>query len=85
MMYTGLRRSELASAKISDDRVTVSTAKQRKGKSEKVRRIPISPMLKQVLPLIDAEAIVELSGGVLTKRFKELCPITTCTTCGIRL
>ncbi len=95
MMYTGLRRSELASAKVSDEWIVVSTAKQRKGKSEKVRRIPISPMLKQVLPLIDAEAIVELSGGVLTKRFKELCPdhhlhdlrhtfITRCQECGIQ-
>ena len=95
MMYTGLRRSELASAKVSDDWVTVSTAKQRKGKSEKIRRIPISPMLRQVLPLIDTEAIVELSGGVLTKRFKELCPdhhlhdlrhtfITRCQECGIQ-
>ena len=95
MMYTGLRRSELASAKVSDDWVTVSTAKQRKGKSEKIRRIPISPMLRQVLPLIDTEAIVELSGGVLTQHFQELCPdhhlhdlrhtfITRCQECGIQ-
>lgn len=95
MMYTGLRRSELTSAKVSDDWVTVSTAKQRKGKSEKIRRIPISPMLRQVLPLINTEAIVELSGGVLTKHFKELCPdhhlhdlrhtfITRCQECGIQ-
>jgi integrase len=95
MLYTGLRRSELASAILADNWVTVTTAKQRKGKKEKTRRIPISPMLRAVLPLIDVAAIKELSVGVLTKQFKKDFPehhlhelrhtfITRCQECGIQ-
>ncbi len=95
ILYTGLRRSELASAVADDKWVTVTTAKQRKGKSEKIRRIPISPMLKSVISLIDVEKIVNVSPGVLTKRIKEYFPthrlhdlrhtfITRCQECGIQ-
>lgn len=95
ILYTGLRRSELASAVADDKWVTVTTAKQRKGKSEKIRRIPISPMLKSVMSLIDVEKIVNVSPGVLTKRIKEYFPthhlhdlrhtfITRCQECGIQ-
>lgn len=95
ILYTGLRRSELASAVVDDKWVTVTTAKQRKGKSEKIRRIPISPMLKSVISLIDVEKIVNVSPGVLTKRIKEYFPthhlhdlrhtfITRCQECGIQ-
>lgn len=62
---------------------------------EKLRNIPISPMLKQILPIIDIEAIKRLSVSVLTNRFKEICPkhhlhdlrhtfITRAQECGIR-
>ena len=95
MLYTGLRRSELASAILADGWVTVTTAKQRKGKKEKTRKIPVSPMLRAVLPLIDVAAIKALSVGVLTKQFKKDCPkhhlhelrhtfITRCQECGIQ-
>ncbi len=95
ILYTGLRRSELASAVADDKWVTVTTAKQRKGKSEKIRRIPISPMLKSILPLIDVEKVVKVTPGVLTKRFKMLFSnhhlhdlrhtfITRCQECGIQ-
>lgn len=95
ILYTGLRRSELASAVVDDKWVTVTTAKQRKGKSEKFRRIPISPMLKNVMPLIDIEQIVKVTPGVLTKHVKDFFPnhhlhdlrhtfITRCQECGIQ-
>ena len=95
ILYTGLRRSELASANISDKWVTVTTAKQRKGKKEKIRRIPVSPMLAKVLPLIDVNEILKVSPAVLTKRFKDYVPahhlhdlrhtfITRCQECGIQ-
>ena len=95
MLYTGLRRSELSSVIVSDKWVTVTTAKQRKGKKEKTRKIPVSPMLRAVLPLIDVTAIKALSVGVLTKQFKKDCPkhhlhelrhtfITRCQECGIQ-
>lgn len=80
---------------VDDKWVTVTTAKQRKGKSEKIRRIPISPMLKNVMSLIDVEKIVNVSPGVLTKRIKEYFPthhlhdlrhtfIPRCQECGIQ-
>lgn len=95
MLYTGIRRSELASVNVSDGWVHLITSKQRKGFKEKRRSVPVSPMLAAVLPLIDVESIVKVSPGVLTKRFKDLCPahhlhdlrhtfITRAQECGIR-
>ena len=95
ILYTGLRRSELSSVTVSDKWITVTTSKQRKGKKEKQRRIPISPMLRKILPLIDVAAIKALSVGSLTKWFKVYCPshhlhdlrhtfITRCQECGIQ-
>lgn len=94
IMYTGLRRSELASTQINGEWITVVTAKQRKGKKEKARRIPVSPMLKKVLPLIDINLIKQTNPNKLTCAFKELYPnhhlhelrhtfITRCQECGI--
>lgn len=95
IMYTGLRRSELASVVIEGEWIILTTAKQRKGVKEKSRSIPISPMLKRVLPFIDVEKIKKASIGVLTNRFKDVCPshhlhdlrhtfITRAQECGIR-
>lgn len=95
MIYTGLRRSELSTVVVSDKWVTVKTAKQRKGKKEKTRKIPVSPMLRSILSLIDVDSIKSLTVGVLTKQFKKECPkhhlhelrhtfITRCQECGIQ-
>lgn len=95
IMYTGLRRSELASIVIEGEWIILTTAKQRKGMKEKSRSIPISPMLKRVLPFINVENIKTASIGVLTNRFKDICPnhhlhdlrhtfITRAQECGIR-
>ena len=95
IMYTGLRRAELASVVIDGEWITLTTAKQRKGMKEKSRSIPISPMLKRVLPLIELDKIKTVSLGVLTNYFKKICPkhhlhdlrhtfITRAQECGIR-
>ena len=95
MMYTGLRRSELASVTIDGNWITLITSKQRKGMKEKKRSIPISPMLRKVLPFIDIEQIKTASLCVLTNRIKDICPhhhlhdlrhtfITRAQECGIR-
>ena len=95
MLYTGIRRSELASVQIADGWIRLTTSKQRKGYREKTRSLPISPMLARVLPIIDVAEIVKISPAVLTKRFKQLFPthhlhdlrhtfITRCQECGIQ-
>ena len=95
IMYTGLRRAELASVVIDGEWITLTTAKQRKGLKEKSRSLPISPMLKRVLHFIDIEKIKTVSLGVLTNYFKKICPnhhlhdlrhtfITRAQECGIR-
>jgi integrase len=95
MMYTGLRRSELASVEIDDNWITLTTGKQRKGMKEKNRSLPISPMLRKVLPFIDVEKIKTAPIRVLTDRIKDVFEnhhlhdlrhtfITRAQECGIR-
>lgn len=95
LLYTGLRRSELASVEIAEGWVHLTTSKQRKGLKEKTRSIPISPMLARVLPRISLNAIRALSPAVLTKHIKDYFPvhhahdlrhtfITRCQECGIQ-
>ena len=95
ILYTGLRRCELSSIVIDGEWIKIITAKQRKGMKEKSRSIPISPMLKKVLPFINIEEIKSLSLNILTKSFKDVCPkhhlhdlrhtfITRAQECGIR-
>ena len=97
MLYTGIRRAELESAQIVDGLwVEVASAKQRKGKQERRRRIPISPMIRRMLPNVEQE--IESFRGLYPNRlgrtFKEWLPdhhlhelrhtfITRCQECGI--
>ena len=74
LLYTGVRRSELASVTVSDGWVTVHTSKQRKGLKAKLRAVPINPMLARILPQIDVEAIKAISPNSLTKQFKKVFP-----------
>lgn len=69
ILYTGLRRSELKSAVIDEKFVTVLSAKQRFGRPEKLRSIPISPVLRNFLPLGE---LVEVRDDTLSAVFKEI-------------
>ena len=75
ILYTGIRRSELASAEVVDGKwIKVLSAKQRIGRKEKTRLIPISPRLRKVLPDLDVEEIRDLYPNRLGRTFKEWLP-----------
>lgn len=95
MIYTGIRRSEIHSLNYNEEWIIVTTAKQRKGKTEKQRKIPISPMLKNEISRIKIDEIKKLPLDGLTRNFKKICPthhlhdlrhtfITRCQECGIQ-
>lgn len=97
LLYTGLRRSELETIELSDDKqwISVVTAKQRKGKKEKRRNIPVPPMLKKVLNLIDFDRCKNTGKDYLTSSIKKVLPnhhlhdlrhsfVTRCQECGIK-
>ena len=69
IMYSGLRRSELSSAVFKENFITVKSAKQRFGRPEKERSIPISPILKRFLPI---ESLTIVRDDTLSAIFKEI-------------
>lgn len=74
LIYTGLRRAELGSVRVSDGWVELASGKQRKGFKPKIRRLPVSPMLERILPLIDVEKITEISPTKLTRKCPKEIP-----------
>lgn len=74
LLYTGMRRSELASARIENGFVSVISAKTRKGFQEKRRLIPVTPMLAPLLPVFDFAQLNALRPDALTQAFKRLMP-----------
>lgn len=95
MLYTGIRRSEIHSLNYNEKWIIVTTAKQRKGKAEKQRKIPISPMLQNEISRIKIDEIKKLPLDGLTRNFKKICHthhlhdlrhtfITRCQECGIQ-
>ena len=78
MLYTGIRRSELATLQRNGNWFIVKSAKQRKGMKEKVRYIPLSPMLEPHMKNIDLEKIKTISPHLLTKHLHILLPNHHC-------
>lgn len=94
LLYTGIRRSELAGACIAGDFVSVVCSKVRKGYKEKLRLIPITPMLARLLPAMDVDKLRDVRPDALTQAMKRLMPehhlhelrhtfITRCQECGV--
>lgn len=94
ILYTGIRRSELASAKIVDGCIEVKNSKTRKGFKEKPRFIPVTPMLAAWLPGFELDKMCTVRPDALTQAFKRLMPehhqhelrhtfITRCQECGV--
>ena len=76
LLYTGIRRSELATAELVDDGkfLEVVTSKQRYGRKEKKRKIPISPRLRKVLPEFDLSDLKGMCLNRLTRTMKAWLP-----------
>ena len=95
MIYTGVRRAELSTVELDKGWITITSAKQRKGYKDKIRSMPVPPMLENILHLIDVSKIKKLRPNELTIKFKHFFPehhlhelrhtfITRCQECGIR-
>ena len=75
LLYTGLRRSELASLNIIDGKwLECDTSKERKGKNVVKRKIPFTPMMKRVLPYIDFDMARKVNVSSLHTAMKRLFP-----------
>lgn len=92
LLYTGIRRNELHGIEFEGEFMIVPCGKKRKGQKQLYRKIPISPEIRDLVPLSREELAVQ--NDVLTKNFKKLCPshhlhdlrhtfTTRCQECGI--
>ena len=95
LLYTGLRRSELASLNVINGVwLECDTSKERMGKNVVKRKIPLTPMMKRVLPYIDFEKAKNVNLSSLHTTMKRVFPqrhlhelrytfITRCKECGV--
>lgn len=74
LLYTGIRRSELASTRIENGCISVICSKTRKGFQEKRRIIPITPMLARWLPQMELDKLHNVRPDALTQAMKRLMP-----------
>lgn len=75
LLYTGMRRSELASLNVIDNTwLECETSKERMGKNAVMRRIPFTPMIKRVFPYIDFEKAKNVNLNSLHTAMKRLFP-----------
>ena len=95
LLYTGMRRSELQTLRIIDENwLECDTSKEKMGNDIVPRRIPITPMMRKVLPYIDFEKAKQTNVNTINTTIKRLFPnhhthelrytfITRCKECGI--
>ena len=75
LIYTGLRRSELASLNVIDCTwLECETSKERMGKNVVKRKVPFTPMMKRVLPYIDFDKAKNVNVNSLQSAMKRLFP-----------
>lgn len=99
LLFTGMRRGELSSAIIENGFIVVHKNKLRLGQPDKIKKIPITPMLAPYLEFVsktEFKQAVKITPDVLTRNFKKVCPkhhlhelrhtfITRCQECGVPL
>ncbi len=74
LMYTGMRVGELTSVQYDGTFITCVSAKTRKGYADVIRKIPVSPMMKRVLPMIDWEKVVASNNNTVRDAVKRIFP-----------
>lgn len=94
LLYFGLRKSELASISVENEKLTCVTSKTRLGRGEVRRTIPFTPVFKRVLPYVDFERAKATNIHTIETTFKRLFPerhphelrytfITRCKECNV--
>ena len=75
LLYTGMRRSELQTLRIIDENwLECDTSKEKMGNDVVPRRIPITPMMRKVLPYIDFEKAKQTNVNTINTTIKRLFP-----------
>ncbi|MGN0805268.1 MAG: tyrosine-type recombinase/integrase [Candidatus Coproplasma sp.] len=74
LLYFGLRKSELKTISVEDEKLTCVTSKTRLGKGEVKRTIPFTPVFKRVLEYVDFEKAKNTNVHTLETTFKRLFP-----------
>ena len=72
LLYTGMRIGELSSAAFDGTYITCVSEKTRKGKTDVLRKIPLSPMLKKVWYLIDFKSAISASAESIRRTLKQI-------------
>lgn len=95
LLYTGMRRSELKTLRVLNEHwMECDTSKEKMGQNIVARKIPITPMMRKVLPYIDFEKAKTTNVNTINTMIKRMFPhhhthelrytfITRCKECGI--
>ena len=74
LMYTGMRVGELETMYREGDYVYCESEKIRRGRKQVIRKIPISPMLKRVLSMIDFDLVKRTNRSTIRDALKRVFP-----------
>lgn len=74
LLYTGMRVGELKSLTFDGTWFTCVSEKTRRGRADVIRKIPVSPMMARILPLIDIEQSVSATKYAIRDALKRIFP-----------
>lgn len=94
LLYTGMRRSELKTLRVLNEHwLECDTSKEKLGRDVVPRKIPITPMLRKVMPYIDFEKAKATGMNTINTTIKRIFPhhhthelrYTFITRCNVRV
>ncbi len=74
LLYTGMRVGELATITFDDTYVRCESEKTRKGYATVIRNIPISPMFRRVMSMVDLQVAKETNKFTIRDALKRIFP-----------